>query len=92
MLTVTYGILEVPVPYQFEVLLYGFSGKGVLSKNKMLPVHESIHLTHCHVRQEVLKQSRTCSQTYSTTQIHCTSGAQEKVWKLNLQSKFIIVH
>lgn len=57
----TYSVLEVSVTYQFEVLFHSLSGERVLPKDQVLAVHESIHLTHRHVRQELLRRDYICS-------------------------------
>lgn len=46
---ITYSILEILVPNELEVLLYGFGGQSVLTENKMLAIHEPVDLRHCHV-------------------------------------------
>lgn len=51
----TYSFLEVSVTYQFEVLFHSLCSKCVFSKDQMFTVQESIHLTHGHVRQELLR-------------------------------------
>lgn len=50
----TNGILEVFLSNQLEILLYGFGGQGVLPKNEVFAVHETVHFRHGHVGQEVL--------------------------------------
>lgn len=34
---------------QFEVLLYGFCGQGVVPEDEMFSVDEAVHFTHRHV-------------------------------------------
>lgn len=62
----TYSILEVSVTYQFEVLLYSLCSKRVFPKDQVFTVHESIHLTHCHVRQELLRKDYICCSVEHT--------------------------
>lgn len=62
----TYSILEVSVTYQFEVLFHSLSSERVLPKDQVLTVHESIHLTHRHVRQEFLRRDNICSSVEQT--------------------------
>lgn len=52
----TQRILKVFLPHQFEVLLDGFGGQGVLPEDEVLIFPAPVHLGHHQIRQEVLRE------------------------------------